>query len=200
MKLIWNFLFATAFFFLLNDSLSASANDNCTDAILIDSFPAAVNGDTRDATSDFPDPADNFRNLTCGIKPEGRGIWYRIVNKDADRPLLRARVVALTNVRLNTAIFVDDSGYDDCIDMECMLPRQYQIVDQRVQPTSIWYAKKDVSYFFHVTGIAADQVGLFSLDVTVSLFAKKNQHPSYCTFLLSLIPIIFVFVPKKKGS
>eukprot|EP00339_Tiarina_fusa_P002845 CAMPEP_0117038524 /NCGR_PEP_ID=MMETSP0472-20121206/27096_1 /TAXON_ID=693140 ORGANISM="Tiarina fusus, Strain LIS" /NCGR_SAMPLE_ID=MMETSP0472 /ASSEMBLY_ACC=CAM_ASM_000603 /LENGTH=287 /DNA_ID=CAMNT_0004748763 /DNA_START=8 /DNA_END=867 /DNA_ORIENTATION=+ len=119
------------------------------------------------ATVDFADPSDNLRNVTCGIKPEARGVWYRINGKGS---FLEAKLTdsAGTATDFNTALFRGSS----CETMECMLPSEYQIENQRTEPTSTWYAQDGESYFYHVTGISQDAVGAYDLSV------KELEGPS----------------------
>jgi hypothetical protein len=149
---------------LLSLSIAGTfANDECEFAVLVNTFPYQIDGDSNQSTADFPNPADNVLNQTCGIQPEGRGIWYQI-ESDVDQ-LLKATLTDApdTSTQFNTALFVGGS----CDTAECMPFRQYQMENQRTQPTSTWFAKRGESYFLHVAGIADADVGAFKLEIEV---------------------------------
>ena len=140
------------------------ANDDCVDAVVIDSVPFQAQGDVTQATSDFATPADTFRNLTCGISTEAIGVWYRI--NAGSNVFLQATVQDVqTETKFTTALFRGTT----CDDMQCMLAREYQLENQRTNPTLTWFAEDDVSYFLHVAGINANEVGAFQLNVVVCI-------------------------------
>jgi hypothetical protein len=62
--------------------IAVAGNDKCAQAVKIDAIllPISIFGNTtaEQATPDFPNPTDTLNNLTCGIKPEARGVWYAI--------------------------------------------------------------------------------------------------------------------------
>jgi hypothetical protein len=137
-------------------------SDECFASTILSQFPYVGAGETTQATVDFPDPSDSFSNLTCGIKPEARGVWYRIEGRGS---FIEAKLIDAsgTDTDFNTALFRGSS----CQDMECMLPSEYQLENQRTEPTSTWYAQEGESYFYHVTGISQDAVGPYNIFVKV---------------------------------
>jgi len=168
------------FFFLLLSSVAViQANDDCADALLIDSFPFEITGDVRDATSDFAtSPTDTFRNLTCGIGTEAVGVWYRIEassrNGSTSGMFLKAMVAdsPTTDAKFNVALFQGSS----CEDYQCMLTREYTLENQRTAPALTWYAQEGVSYFLHVFGINALEVGMFDLTVEVCVLQCSTVY------------------------
>jgi hypothetical protein len=150
---------------LVSISSTARANDICSEAVAITTFPFSTTGDLTRATADFAAPTDTFRNLTCGISTEALGIWYRISAPDGPA-FLRATVTDApgTSIMINVALFEGPS----CDEMECKTDREYQLENQRTEPKLTWFAKEEVSYFLHVAGINANQVGEFTLNVEVS--------------------------------
>lgn len=149
------------------------ANDDCDGARVVTSFPFQENGDTTDATVDFPDATETLYNnvsLTCGIKESARGIWYRIPGNNR---FLQASVTDIDNVRFKTAIF-----QGSCDDLECLRPSSsYKYETERTQPTSTWFAENGKTYYLHVTGLSDSDVGEFALQISVSrmYFALRDD-------------------------
>lgn len=154
-------------------SVAIQANDDCVDSVLIDSFPSAITGDVRQATSDFTIPTDTSRNLTCGIGTEALGVWYRIEAGTTGK-FLKAVVKdsPTTNAKFNVALFQGSS----CEDLQCMLAREYSLENQRTEPSLTWYAQNDVSYFLHVAGINANEVGMFDLTVDEVAMISSSEN------------------------
>jgi hypothetical protein len=152
--------------FLISISSTARANDACSEAVTINTFPFSTTGDLTGATPDFTTPTDTFRNLTCGISAEAVGVWYQIIATDGPG-FLQAIVTDApgTSTMINVAFFEGTS----CDEMECKhADREYQLENQRTEPKLNWFAKEGISYFLHVAGINANEVGEFTLAVDVS--------------------------------
>jgi hypothetical protein len=151
---------------LVSISSTARANDDCSEAVAVTTVPFSTTGDLTRATADFTVPTDTFRNLTCGISTEALGIWYRISVPDVPA-FLQATVTDApgTSTMINVALFEGTS----CDEMECKTDREYQLENQRTEPKLTWFAKEGVSYFLHVAGMNANQVGEFTLNVEVSI-------------------------------
>ena len=163
---------------LVPSFIVVTANDECSNAVTITTpLPFTVNGDTTSATVDFPNPTDNFRNLTCGIGVEGRGIWYKYVGDDQ---FIRAHVILPQFTSdgstpgkwdIKTALFQIYNSQSDCHvdDLECMTSSQYtKMYERTTSPISEWYAHSGITYLLHVSGVTDDDVGEFELTVEVS--------------------------------
>jgi hypothetical protein len=141
-----------------------TANDDCVDAIVVSSFPAMLTGNTSQATVDFPDPTNSFRNLTCGIPATSAGIWYRL---EGDNQFIKARVTDVDTASFSTALFTNT-----CDDLQCLLVSDYSSTNQRTQPTSEWFAREGETYFLHVTSVGETPGGAFSLEIEVRNIRK----------------------------
>ncbi|CAB9530428.1 expressed unknown protein [Seminavis robusta] len=170
-------------FFLLGVALLkpefAAANDACTDSISVNvgSLPFATAADLTGMTPDFANPTDNLRNFTCGISPEGVGIWYHIVVGSNDTSALLEATISDapgTDTKFNVALFEGTS----CDDMECLLAREYQLENQRTEPRLTWFAQQGMSYYLHVAGINANEVGPFNLDIVDVTTATPSDNDS----------------------
>jgi hypothetical protein len=157
---------------LLNGGV-VQANDECADAIDITSFPFSTTGDVTKATSDFVNPTDTLGNLTCGISPRAIGVWYRIESTTSN--FLQATITKAPEwpTKFNAALFEGSS----CTDKICrQAPGDYQMENQRTQPTLTWFAQPGVSYYLHVAGIDEVEVGPFDLDVEVCSIVETRQE------------------------
>ena len=157
------------------------ANDDCVDAIVItadsSSLPFQTTGDVTQATADaeFATPTDTFGNLTCGISTQAIGVWYQIdAPSDA---FLKATITDApgTSTQFNAALFEGNS----CAEKTCRMAREYQLENQRTQPTMTWFASEGMSYFLHVAGINANEVGAFVLDVEVCIYCMGGTSRFY---------------------
>lgn len=152
-------------------SPSAFANDDCADAIVITAdsatLPFQTTGDVTFATADveFARAADPVGNLTCGISPRAIGVWYQIDVPSGGDTFLKATITDApgTSTRFNAALFAGNS----CDQKTCQQLGEYQMENQRTQPTMTWFAAEGMSYFLHIAGINADEVGPFNLDIEV---------------------------------
>ena len=153
-------------------SPTALANDDCVDAVVItadsSALPFQTTGDVTFATADaeFARAADPVGNLTCGISPRAIGVWYQIDVPSGGDTFLKATITDApgTSTRFNAALFAGNS----CSEKTCQQLGEYQMENQRTEPTMTWFAAEGMSYFLHVAGIDADEVGPFNLDVEVS--------------------------------
>ena len=182
---------------------TATANDECTAAIHVTTFPFFHESNLLSATADFGTPTDTLRNLTCGIATDGPGVWYHIQSQEQFDQFLQAVLtdapVENNNTnnnnetqqqQFNTALFTGTS----CDDLTCVPFSAYQLENQQTQPTSTWFALAGQSYYLHVAGIDANQVGGYTLQVTallqnVSLSIPPNDE---CTRALPLENAIVV--------
>ena len=144
--------------------LIVTANDECEEAVAITTLPFSTQANLGSATADFGTPVDTLRNLTCGITTNAPGVWYKI-QVDSNQFVQAVLVDApdSQDTKFNTALFVGSS----CDDLTCMTFSQYQLEQQQTQPTSTWFALGGETYFLHVAGVDATQVGGYTLQVTV---------------------------------
>ena len=185
--------FAVLFQVLLVPSLFlwTVANDTCQDAIAITTLPFAAQGNLALATADFDTPVDMLRNLTCGIATDAPGVWYRI--DDGMDQFYQAVLTdanhddsSTKDTKFITALFSSSSSSAatascDEDSLTCMAFREYQLEQQRTQPTSTWFGEKGKTYYLHVAGVDATQVGGYNLQVTVRRhyswsFASVPRH------------------------
>ena len=143
------------------------ANDVCSDAISITSFPYSTEADLGSATADFTIPEDKLRNLTCGITTDGPGVWYTIQGDDVFLKALLTDAPG-SDTKFNTALFTGS-----CDDLTCMAFRDYRLENQQTRPSSTWFAASGVTYYLHVAGVDPTQVGGYTLEVTVRTMMRE---------------------------
>ena len=171
-------------------SSTTLANDDCADAVVITadsgSLPFQTTGDVTFATADaeFARAADPVGNLTCGISPRAIGVWYRVDVPSGGDTFLKATITDApgTSTRFNAALFAGSS----CSAKTCQQLGEYQMENQRTQPTMTWFAAEGMSYFLHVAGINADEVGPFTLDIEVRILRITCFFSKFCFVLAHL--------------
>lgn len=172
-------IFSTLWLHAMKTSFLVAANDACEDAVIVSSLPFAVDGNTSTATVDFETPTDAFRNLTCGISTESRGVWYQLLDLPAST-FVKATVSpsATPATKFNVALFQGNT----CDEMDCL--RDFALQNLRTQPTLTWFADMDESYYLHVTGINANETGPFALQIEVRSNTTYHQDATRTTRLL----------------
>lgn len=157
---------------LLLASFVVDANEEvCLDEVLVDTFPFQTTRDISNATVHFPIPTDIFRNLTCGIGPDSPGVWYSI-QSPVGGAFFQARIRG--DAKYKVALF-EKKALKDCTTLnklECMLPREYLLENERSLPTLTWFATNSYDFSFngyhlHVAALDENERGAFTLEIEV---------------------------------
>lgn len=163
--------------------VSVSANDDCNEATVVTSLSFVAEGDTTNATADFPTPSDSFRNLTCGVSTSSRGVWYRI--QDQENLFLKAILTPTpregeARKSFKAALFrLENQDAESCQDsLQCMRSSEYYLSppssSDNGEIVSEWFAEGGIIYYLHVTGAREEDVGSFQLQIEVSLLCTSQ--------------------------
>ena len=129
-------------------------NDQCEDAIEIDSFPAFYEGSTYGATPSFDEESSDDM---CGIKWDSRGVWYRFSGNGRE-----IHFDVNTTSSMVMSLFIGSCDFLLCDGMTSS--GEWDQRDGMIHHEL--FAEEGQTYWMHLSGYDFDDVGDFNFSIS----------------------------------
>lgn len=161
--------FPCAYLYSPEQDFESPSNDECSNAVLIDSVPAVIQGDTTGALSGA--------SYTKGYSTYSvaRAVWYKFIGHG------KIIQLSLRDADFDVRLVVYKGG--NCTSFE--LADNLLLEEKDTKAT--WAGDDGVEYIVMVGGETIGDIGPFNLNIEVSTGVFHSMSPTTLRFALSLI-------------